>query len=294
MKKLFLIYCLLLIEVLSTHAQNNESTKLTKSYLGQTPPGNTPVKFVPGIISTEAHEYACSFSPDGNEFYFTRQNKVMFTKLVDNVWTEPQLTPFAGNFSFEPFITPDNKWIYFQTGQVSQGQLLMYTMYAERAEKGWSEEKDPGPVFNPMKTMHISMANNGNIYTTDISGGMGSESLGIIKMVNGNYDKLEKLGDPFNKTRNQQHPWIALDESYIIFTIRKPGQDPVSVLFCSFKDKKGKWTEPVELKLGMEAGQPYVSNDGKYLFFSSGNPRVGSDIYWVSTKIIEELRPKDY
>ena len=251
------------------------------------------MKFAPGFISTEQHEYACCFSPDGNEFYFTRQNKVWFTKMVNDIWTEPSATFFAGDFSFEPFVTPDSKQIYFQTGKVSQGQLLMYTMYVDRTENGWSEEKDPGVVFNPMKTMHISMARSGNIYTTDISGGMGSECLGIIKLVNGKYEKLEKLSDPFNKTKNQQHPWIAPDESYIVFTVRRPGQNPVSVLFCSFKDTRGHWTEPVELKLGMDAGQPYVSNDGKYLFFSAGNPRVGSDIYWVSTKILDELRQNE-
>jgi len=121
---------------------------------------------------------------------------------------------------------------------------------------------------------------------------MGSESLGIIRMINGKYEKLEKMGDPFNKTMNQQHPWIAPDESYIIVTVRRPGQNPASVLYCSFRDEKGLWTEPVELKLGMDAGQPFVTNDGKYLFFSTGNPKVGSDIYWVSAKIIEDLRPK--
>ena len=293
MKKKISIINLLLFASLTINAQHSEFSVLTGPYLGQTTPGITPIKFAAGIISTEAHEYACSFSPDGSEFYFTRQNKVMFTRLVDSVWMEPIATSFAGNFSFEPFVTPDNKRIYYQTGKVSEGQMLMYTMYADRIKDGWSEEKDPGAAFNPMKTMHISMANNGNIYTTDISGGMGSESLGIIKMENGKYNKLERMGDPFNKTSNQQHPWIAPDESYIIFTIRRPDHDPVSVLFCSFKDKQGKWTEPVELKLGMEAGQPYVSYDGKYLFFSAGNPRVGADIYWVSIKIIEELRPRD-
>jgi Tol biopolymer transport system component len=31
------------------------------------------------------------------------------------------------------------------------------------------------------------------------------------------------------------------------------------------------------------------SPDGKYLFFTRGD-----DIYWVSTQILEELRPKEY
>jgi hypothetical protein len=123
---------------------------------------------------------------------------------------------------------------------------------------------------------------------------MGKEALGIIQKEEGEYKKLERLGLPFNKFEKQQHPWIAPDESYIIFTVRRPGQNLVSVLFCSFKDKFGEWSEPVELNLGMDAGQPFVSFDGKYLFFTSGDPKVGSDIHWVSTKIINELRSKEY
>jgi len=166
----------------------------------------------------------------------------------------------------------------------------MMTKYVERNKKGWGEVKDPGVPFNPGKTMHISATTDGTIYTTDISGGMGSEALGIIKKVNGEYEKLEKLGLPFNNVEKQQHPWIAPDESYIIFTVRRPGQDPVSVLFCSFRNKDGKWSEPKELKLGINAGQPFVSFDGKYLFFTSGEQSKG-DIYWVSSKIIVRMIP---
>ncbi|MCU0461827.1 MAG: hypothetical protein MUF36_07430 [Bacteroidales bacterium] len=276
-----------------------KATYLAGPYLGQKLPGITPEVFAPGIISSEKHEFSCCFSPDGNEFYFTRmnpeerQNYVMYTRLLDGVWIEPSIAPFAGPFTFEPFITPDNKRVYFQTGKVADGQLLMYTMFAERTDKGWSEAKDPGEPFNPMKTMHISCTLDGTIYTTDISGGMGSESLGMIRKVNGEYQKLEKLGTPFNNVEKQQHPWIAPDESYIVFTVRRPGQNPGSVLFCSFKNKGGKWSEPVELKMDMDAGQPFVTNDGKYLFFTSGDPRSGSNIYWVSAKIIEELRTKE-
>jgi len=298
MKVLIKILSFLLICFTTLNAQQKTSN-LSGPYLGQKLPGTTPEIFAPGIISTEAHEFSCCFSPDGNEFYFTRmnpeerQNYVLYTRLQDGVWTEPEISTFAGPFTFEPFITPDNKRAYFQTGKVVDGQLLMYSMFAERTDKGWSEVKDPGAPFNPMKTMHISSTLDGTIYTTDISGGMGSESLGMIRKVNGEYQKLEKLGTPFNTVEKQQHPWIAPDESYIIFIVRRPGQNPVSVLFCSFRNKDGKWGEPVELKLGIDAGQPFMSYDGKYLFFTSGDPKLGSDIYWVSAKIIDELRPKE-
>ncbi|MCU0456536.1 MAG: hypothetical protein MUE74_09565 [Bacteroidales bacterium] len=292
LKYLFLLTCC------STGNAQQNTTNLTGPFLGQKFPGVTPEIFAPGIVSTDKHEFSCCFSPDGREFYFTRmlqeqrQNFVMFTSLIDGRWTEPAPATFAGPFTFEPFVTPDNKSIWFQTGKVVDGQLLMYSMYSERNEQGWSEAKDPGEPFNPMKTMHISATMEGTFYTTDISGGMGTESLGIIRKVNGKYI-LEKPGPPFNTVEKQQHPWIAPDESYIIFTVRRPGQNPVSVLYCSFRNRDGKWSDPVELKLGMDAGQPYVSYDGKYLFFTSGDPKQGSDIYWVSAKIINELKPKE-
>lgn len=298
-RRLLIGVVLIAFAVTNALTQEKESPKLGGPYLGQKTPGISPEIFAPGFISTGEHEFSCCFSPDGQEFYFTRriaeqkQNFVMYTKLVDNCWTEPAIAPFAGPFTFEPFVTPDNQRIYFQTGKVADGQLLMYTMYANRTVNGWSEAKDPGAPFNPMKTMHITATKEGTIYTTDISGGMGTEALGVIKKVNGVYPALEKMAAPFNQVKMQQHPWVAPDESYLIFTLRRPGQSPASVLCCSFKDIAGQWREPVELKLDRDVGQPFVSFDGKYLFFTAGDPRIGSDIYWVSTKIIDEVRQKE-
>jgi hypothetical protein len=291
---------LVLCGTLNSQLDTIKNTNLTGPYLGQKLPGTTPELFAAGIVSTLANEFSCCFSPDGNEFYFARRHPVlnetviMYSKLVNGVWTEPDIVPFVNKqFSFEPFVTPDNKKLYFQSGRVVDGALQMFTLYVERNEAGWGDVKDPGPPFNPQKTMHISATADGTIYTTDISGGMGSESLGIIRKVNGEYKTLEKLGLPFNHEKLSQHPWISPDEKCIIYTVRRPGQQPVSVLFCSFRDEDGRWSEPMEIKLGMNAGQPFLSNDGRFLFFTSGDLGKG-DIYWISAKIIEELRSKDY
>ena len=37
---------------------------------------------------------------------------------------------------------------------------------------------------------------------------------------------------------------------------------------------------------------PYVSPDGKYLFFTRRNNPNKDDIWWVSTKIIKKLKDK--
>jgi Tol biopolymer transport system component len=294
--KLFYLISLFVLLLYSSIDAQQKTAYLTGPWLGQKTPGPTPEVFAPGIISTDAHEFSCCFSPDGNEFYFARmnpderQNYIMCTRLIAGTWTEPEIAPFAGPFTFEPFITPDNKRIYFQTGKVVEGQLLMYTMYADRTDNGWREVTDPGESFNPMKTMHISATSDGTIYTTDISGGMGTEALGIIRKENDVYQKLEKLSSPLNNEKLSQHPWIAPDESYIVFTVRRPEQQPASVLFCSFRDTDGRWSEPREIKLDINnPGQPFITSDGKYLFFTSIENQQG-DIYWVSTKIIDKLK----
>jgi len=85
------------------------------------------------------------------------------------------------------------------------------------------------------------------------------------------------------------HPYISSDESYIIFGVSRPSEIIDNVLFFSYKEENGNWSDPKEINLGMKAGQPHVTPDGKYLFFTSGEQGAG-EIYWVSTKIIEEFK----
>ena len=187
-------------------------------------------------------------------------------------------------------------------GKAVNGGLHMYTMYVDRTRDGWGEVKDPGDIFNPDKTMHISASLNGTIYTTDISGGLtsnvngviseaGRECLGMIRIVNNEYQKIEQLGPPLNAMKQSQHPWISPDESYMLFSVRRPGQEIESALFYANRNSDGKWSEPTEINLGIDVSQPFITYDGKYLFFTSGDQKC--DIYWVSTKIIRELKPKE-
>ena len=120
------------------------SNNLTGPYLGQKLPGMTPEIFAPGIISTEKHEFSCCFSPDGKEFYFThmnpeeRQNYVMYTQLINGMWTEPEMASFAGPFTFEPvelklvmdagqpFVSHDGKYLFFTSGDPKTGSDIYW------------------------------------------------------------------------------------------------------------------------------------------------------------------------
>jgi WD40-like Beta Propeller Repeat len=268
-------------------------------YLGQKPPGTTPEVFAPGVVSTAEHEFSCSFTPDGNEFYFTRsdptlkQNVIMVTKLQDGVWTEPAVVPFVENLmSFEPLVTPDNKRLYFTWGKPIPGQPgpPMNIFYVEREGDGWSAAKNPGSPFNPAKAMLVSSTMDGTIYTTDISEGPGKERIAVSHKVDGEYKTLDRLGPPINGETQSMYPFIAPDESYLVFISRRPAEKINSVLCVSSRNRDGSWGDPRTIDLGMKAGLPFVTHDGKYLFFTGGE-QGKSDIYWVSAKILFDEKP---
>jgi Tol biopolymer transport system component len=301
MKRLLLAAAILLIDC-SSYAQTGESGSplLKGPYLGQKPPGITPEVFAPGFVSTPAHEFSCSFTPDGKEFYFARRDQnlnypvVMVTKLLDGKWTKPEIVPFVeGGMSFEPIVTPDGKRLYFMSGKPVPGQAgpPMNIFYVDREGDGWSAAKNAGAPFNPAKAMFVSSASDGTIYTTDISGGPGSERIAVARKVDGQYKTLERMGPPVNAGTQSMYPCIAPDGSYLVFNSRRPSEKIQSVLNVSFRTPDGGWSEPRMIDLGAEAGTPFVSRDGKFLFFTSGE-RGKSDICWVSADVIEALRPE--
>ena len=85
--------------LIGVQAQNTKDFPVLKGdYLGQTPPGDVPSIFAPGIVSVNGrYEQGVSFSPDLKEIYFTAHKKgesssVYFSKLLDKKWTNPKKT----------------------------------------------------------------------------------------------------------------------------------------------------------------------------------------------------------
>ncbi|MCP4724723.1 MAG: hypothetical protein GY863_06790, partial [bacterium] len=67
-------------------------------------------------------------------------------------------------------------------------------------------------------------------------------------------------------------------------------------MYISFKLDTGSWTTAIHMgdKLNSTKSQnrPYVTPDGKYLFFTSD--RTGNrEVYWVDAKIIDTFKPDE-
>jgi hypothetical protein len=262
---------------------------LSGPYLGQAPPGMTPEVFAPGIVSDPSlFEYCGTFSPDGGEYYFNRitadeQHWLLFTRVVDGQWTAPeQLALTAGYSAGEPHVTLDNKRLYFMWERPAPEGKPGWPAYwgVERTANGWSEPQYAG------QGMFLSSSLDGQMYTTDMSSSKINRRtyLARLTVVDGVFTDYERLDLP-NLSASHAHPCIAPDGSYLLFDVDG------SYLFVSFRRADGTWGEAIDLtKHGFDpmAGGAYVSPDGKYLFFG-----LKDDIWWVDSRVIEELKPKE-
>ncbi len=273
-------------------------TGLQGPYLGQKPPGLTPEIFAPGIISSaKALEFAVTFSPDGREMYFTRrldggQNTIMVSRWEKDGWTAAEEAAFAKGFpSNEPFITPDGRKLYYGCNRTRPG--------ADRAEYGiWVVERTAAGAWGDPRYhgpgMYVSAARNGNLYMTDVAGVVGPDRPAVVYPWTGNgYGAPQRLGGGVNAPAVADHAYIAPDESYIIFdSPQRPGsQGGYGDLYICFRNPDGSWGEAVNFGNAVNGPAtnfcPSVSPDGKYIFYGTYR-----DIYWVSAKVIDDLRTK--
>ena len=95
--------------------------------------------------------------------------------------------------------------------------------------------------------------------------------------------------DAISTSGNEADPYIAPDESYIIFSSVRAGGLGEGDLYISF-NQKGKWTAPRSLGPTVNTSDyeytPLVSPDKKHFFFSRG----WGDIYQVELGALQ-LKP---
>jgi hypothetical protein len=126
----------------------------------------------------------------------------------------------------------------------------------------------------------VAVANSGTLYFggRNEKDSLGSSDIYSSRLVNGEYTTPVNLGPAVNSKDGESQPFIAPDESFILF-YRAPGQIPSA--FVSFRGRDGKWQQAVTVDLPWAGAGLIVSPDGKHLF-AGGR--------WKSTGFLDELR----
>ncbi|SDE10603.1 PD40 domain-containing protein [Kordiimonas lacus] len=265
-------------------------TGMSGPYVGQTPPGDTPIPFAPGIVSTDGWEYGLTFMPDMKEAYFLRNNadteehELMRLWQKGGAWHKEVMAPRLG----QPVISADGKTMH------------LGRRYRERTQDGWSDVKMLDAPFSEFLIMRMSSSASGTLYFDTYDENNESFPVRFSRMIDGKRETPQALGAAINTGVHINHPFIAPDESYLIFDVKRDSGYGNSDIYISYRQKDGSWGGAINL--GDKINTPVweaaagVTPDGKYLFF---NRNVGSDnfenvdIFWVSAGFIEDLRPKN-
>ena len=315
--------------------EHSEFPELKGPYLGQKTPGTVPEIFAPGIITTQYHEHSApAFSPDGEEVFWSAflaplQSRapqvILYSKLENGKWTKPEVAPFSGQYSDGgPCFSYDGNKLYYYSRRPLSGigePKDIDIWYVERLADGWSVPKNLGsPVNSENNDGQPTITKDGTLYfLSNHEGFQNNNCIFRSRYVNGRYEKPEPLGEPVNILGKYSWcPFIAPDESYILFVSNRDGSLGWGDIYVCFRNSDDSWTEPKNLGTPVNSDDndrfPKVSPDGKVLFFASKrtdikayyekpetynelmkmytNPGNGlTDVYWVSAEIIKKLKP---
>jgi len=306
MKKTILFVFILLAMQNTGYSQAQEI-----DYLGQTPPGLKAELFHGGdLVKNEKGEkrsFNLAFSPDGTEMFFSYykvtkekphpEYEIKTFKQVNNEWLGPETASFSGIYSdVDITFSPDGNYVFFASDRPQPNSFGLDIYYSVKTVNGWSEPIYAGTEVNTTEgEVYPSVSEKGNIFfRSSISGGYSGSDLYRAQWVHGNFINVKNLGPNVNSPYGQSNAVIAPDESYILLCTLRPDKDYWQI-FISFQVGDNVWTEAVsagpEVNTETGAGAPTLTPDGKYLIFKK---RKGENrgLYWISTGIFDDLRPK--
>ena len=242
-----------------------------------------PQLFGENVISTADDESHPAFTLDGKTLYFLKNTPsfnhwtIVVSREQDGKWSTPEVAPFSGQFAdADPFITLDGERMFFISTRPVNGKAKeetdIWMMKRNGPEAGagirWSEPEHLAAVNSEASEWFPTVSKNGNLYFgSERPGGKGRCDLYCSRLVDGKYQTPENLGEPINTAANEVEPFIAPDESYIIFAgTGLPESRGAYDLYVSFRRENG-WMKPTNLgdKINSTGWDfsPKVSPDGK-------------------------------
>lgn len=268
----------------SANAQNNKPPYAVDGMLSE------PRIFSEGIVSTDGNEFGGVFTPDGKEFYFARSVPrsyfyiICVTRFVNGKWTEAEIAPFSGRYrDFDAVISPDGSKLFFISDRPTgngKPKKDYDIWFVNKTPTGWSEPQNLGAPINRETEARddewfISMTKNGTIYFASANrpDSKGGGDIYRSRLVNGKYQEPENMGDAINSANYETEPYIAPDESFLLFS--SYGRDDSYGgydIYISY-NQHGVWSKAKNLGPKVNTPtrdySPRLTPDGKYLFFTS-------------------------
>jgi ketosteroid isomerase-like protein len=253
----------------------------------------TPEFVAAGLVSTGDSESHATLSPDGRSLYFVKLSPdftrwtVVVSDRTGESWGEPAVASFSGRWDdADVSFSPDGSTLYFisnrpdgDTGPPRRDHDLFLV---RRTADGWGPaERLPG-LSSPGNEWFPNQARNGTLYFGSERrdgnlGPDGTSDLWRARWLGDRFGEPENLGPVINTADQEIEPWIAPDESYLVFAAKgRPGSLGSYDFYVSFQCGES-WSEPQPLGGGVNSpGWDFggrFSPDGATFFLGSNRTR---------------------
>jgi hypothetical protein len=254
-----------------------------RDYLGQPTPGEAPVLFAPGMVSTDIGERDLAVSPDGDEIVWTLQGGGSFgnwfatliaTRREAGRWGTPRVLPFSGRCrDLEPCFSPDGRRLYFVSDRATAGDSAKRDFdvwFVERTPAGWGPPRSAGPEINTAgNEFYPSVSRDGALFfTSERAGGRGAEDIWRAPAKGAGFGPAAPL-DSVDTAAGEYNACVSGDGGTLLY-----GRD--GDLYASFRRADGAWTAGRMLGPPLDSPNldycPSLSPDGRFLFWTSTRP----------------------
>lgn len=242
--------------------------------------------FAPGVVSTRDYERDGTFSPDGKTFYFTKRtiwpyfSVICVSRLRDGRWGEPEVASFSGrDADLTPFISGDGNRLYFASRRPLNGAPATgYNLWVvDRTGDRWSAPRSlPAPVNGQGSVIAPVETRNGSLYfiTGDVPHTF------VARKVGDSWTTPVSAGDESAPGSFERAAYVDPDERYMIVSIvgRSDALESAEGIYARgdlyARERVGSNWSPVRhldapINSGADEGSPFVSPDGRYLYFTT-------------------------
>ena len=191
-----------------------------------------------GVLNSEYHEGPLTFSKDGLEVYFTRNNQV--------------------------------------EGAASQRKMNLSIYKSNKINGLWSRPTEMFTSNKDFSFCHPTLNSTGDklYFSSNIPGGYGGYDLYYIEMISGIWSNPINLGAVVNTGDNELFPGLLSDELLAFSSNRPNGMGGLDIYIAELKDGKGYASQMI----GAPVNSPeddmsiVISNDPSIAYFSSARP----------------------
>jgi len=251
--------------------------------------------FLPELVPEGMLVHGGCFSPGQTEFMFTvsdaafQRFDVKTIRRVGDGWSSPRNAFFNSSANEHgTSFSPDGKTLYFSSTRPVHNTTTVSTWQLWRCQRTGEEWGMPTHVDIPnlrdALVSHPSVATDGTLYFHAGAPDYSELQIYSARPDGNRFGDASRLPAEINRGLQQYTPFIDPERRFLLF-------EDQSGLMVSFRDSEGTWSRAVAL--GEQAptqtrGNPYITPDGRFLFFAAGDDPNSADgfpwtLYRVST-----------